>query len=142
MSRVWIIVLVVLIIGGGIFLMSRNKKASQSKTDYSGVMEVPQGLEESANQEQTAEVTFTDGVFSPQSLTVTVGTKVLFLNYGSELMWVASDPHPDHTDLPGLNQSKAGGNGALYEYTFSKVGTWGYHNHMNPNSTGTVIVEE
>jgi hypothetical protein len=67
-------------------------------------------------------------------------------------MWVASNPHPAHTGYDGTSRQQHCPNtantafdecapGSTYSFTFNKVGTWGYHNHMNPGSQGTVIVQ-
>lgn len=87
-------------------------------------------------------VTYTDTGFTPATLTVKVGTVVTFMNQSSLDMWVASDPHPTHTDLPGFDEKQAVSNGVSYTYTFQKVGTWGYHDHKNPGMKGKVEVTE
>jgi plastocyanin len=85
-------------------------------------------------------VTFSDSGFSPATVSVKQGTTVTFVNESNNPMWVASDPHPTHTLLPGFDQKASVTSGGTYEYTFVKVGTWTYHNHMNPSMKGTVIV--
>jgi len=86
-------------------------------------------------------VTLTDNGFVPKP-TVKVGTIVTFVNESSGAMWVASDPHPAHTILPTFDAKTGVEKGGTYEYTFTKVGTWTYHNHMNPSLKGTVVVTE
>ena len=86
-------------------------------------------------------VTYSSAGFSPNSLTVKVGTTVTFKNGGSEPMWIASAFHPIHRELPGFDQLKSVGNGGTYEYTFDKAGTWKYHNHLNPGHGGSVTVQ-
>lgn len=61
-------------------------------------------------------------------------------------MWVATDPHPDHTAYPEFDVLRA--NGGKYpeprndfSFTFDKVGTWTYHNHTNPTDKGKIIVK-
>ena len=93
-------------------------------------------------QGQTATITYSDTGFSPQSLTVKMGTPVTFINNSSGPMWVASAPHPQHTDYPEFNQLKSVEKGGEYTFTFDKVGTWKYHNHMNASSFGSVTVSE
>lgn len=56
-------------------------------------------------------------------------------------MWVASDPHPQHSDLPEFDSLKAIPQGESYLYTFTQKGTWGYHDHLNPSALGTIVVE-
>ena len=100
-------------------------------------------------------VTYDTAGFSPTSVTVPVGTSVTFVNQGSGEMWVASDLHPTHESYDGTTRSQhciAGYNGpapfdecaagSSYRYTFLKVGTWGYHNHVSAGDRGTVIVTE
>lgn len=90
----------------------------------------------------TSSVTYADSGFSPKMITVKVGTAVTFTNQSAGSMWVASDLHPTHQLLPGFDELKAVVTGGSYQYTFVKVGTWTYHNHMKPSDTGTVIVTE
>lgn len=87
-------------------------------------------------------VTLSDTGFAPSPVTVKVGTTVTFVNESSGQMWVASDPHPTHTLLPGFDELGSVGKGGTYEYTFVKVGTWTYHDHPNPSIKGTVIVTQ
>lgn len=86
-------------------------------------------------------VSYTDSGFSPKTLTVKNGESVTFLNNSSGRMWVASDPHPAHTDLPGFDELAAVGPGEAWSYTFTKIGTHGYHNHANHTMTGTIFVQ-
>lgn len=87
-------------------------------------------------------VTYTDTGFAPVTVTVKQGTTVTFVNESSDGMWVASAVHPMHQLLPGFDQLASVGNGGTYEYAFGKVGTWKYHNHVNPTETGTVMVTQ
>lgn len=86
-------------------------------------------------------VTYTANGFNPKTVTVKAGTTVVFMNDSSGAMWVASAVHPTHQLLPGFDQLKSVGRSGSYEYMFTKVGTWKYHNHVNPADTGTVIVQ-
>lgn len=86
-------------------------------------------------------VTYSNAGFTPASVKVSAGTVVTFVNESTGVMWVASDPHPIHSLLPGFDQRTSVGKGGTYEYTFAKVGTWSYHNHMNTSSKGTVVVQ-
>ncbi len=87
-------------------------------------------------------VAYTDSGFSPASVTVKVGTTVTFVNNSAKQMWVASAVHPTHQLLPGFDQLKSVGKDGTYEYTFEKVGTWKYHNHVGPSDTGSVVVTQ
>ncbi|MEK7570358.1 MAG: cupredoxin domain-containing protein [Patescibacteria group bacterium] len=85
-------------------------------------------------------VSVTAAGYSPATITVKAGTTVIWTNRSGDTVRVASDPHPTHTDLPGLESSNLS-NGETYSFTFTQVGTWGYHNHFSPTTRGTVIVQ-
>ena len=100
-------------------------------------------------------VVYTNKGFKPAAVTVESGTTVEWTNESDKLLWVASDPHPSHTNLPGFDEGGieesdlqgfvpyvyAHSLGSLYRYTFQKAGTWGYHNHLVPSDRGSVVVE-
>jgi plastocyanin len=85
-------------------------------------------------------ITITSSGYSPSNVTVTAGTKVTFQNNDTKNHWPASNPHPSHTDLPGFDALKNVAPGSSYSYTFTKVGTWGYHDHLFPSQGGKVTV--
>jgi len=84
------------------------------------------------------------GIASPKQLTVSPGTRVLFVNSHSRRHDMTSDLHPDHQDCPELNQvgllnptqSRESGN-------LVAVRSCGFHDHEDPdnaNLRGTIIV--
>lgn len=77
--------------------------------------------------------------FSPNSVTIKKGESVKFVNKSTAPMWVASAPHPTHTDYPEFDQKA---NGDVFTFSFAKVGSWKYHNHSPFSSGGTVIVTD
>lgn len=100
----------------------------------------------------TAQVSYDGHTFSPATITVAKGGKVTFTDTASAQMWVASDPHPTHTNYDGTTRAQhcASGAtpsfdqcspGATYSFTFGKAGSWSYHNHFNPAAMGTVVVQ-
>lgn len=89
----------------------------------------------------SATVIYTDKGFNPQEIIIKQGGTVLFVNEGSNKMWVASNPHPSHTILSTFDQFGLADTGEAYQYTFENVGEWVYHDHVNASFEGTVIVE-
>jgi len=101
----------------------------------------------------TATVTFNGSNFSPASVTIAQGGTVTWVSTDGD-MWVASDPHPIHNGYDGttLQQhcapgytgatpfDECTGSSASWSFTFSKVGTWGYHDHLEANIMGSVTV--
>ncbi len=92
-------------------------------------------------QHATYTVTYTNAGFSPATITIESGDEVQFINNSSGGLWVASDNHPTHTLLPEFDQKGTIGANGKYTVVFTKEGTWGFHNHMNADHEGTVIVE-
>lgn len=88
----------------------------------------------------TATVEYTGSGFAPQNVTIRLGGTVTWVNKTGSL-WVASNPHPSHTDLPGLSSGTIPMNGT-YAFTFNQAGTWGYHNHLSAGFGGTVTVSQ
>ncbi|MEO8637679.1 MAG: hypothetical protein ABI430_02130 [Candidatus Taylorbacteria bacterium] len=87
-------------------------------------------------------VIYTNSGFSPKTVTVKKGSTVEFVNQSDGGMSVASDPHPTHVIYPEFDQYKTSARGLkVFDFVFDKVGTWGYHNHMQASNTGTVIVQ-
>jgi len=97
--------------------------------------------------ENTVEITSSG--FSPNTLTITAGDTVAFVNKDTNSHWPASAVHPTHTLYPesggclgstfdackGLAQEEA------FSFKFDQKGTWKYHDHLNPGLTGTIVVQ-
>jgi plastocyanin len=86
-------------------------------------------------------VRITDDGFEPSTLTVSSGDTVTFENESSDDSWPASDVHPTHQEYPGFDSKKPILSGESYSFTFTETGSWGYHNHLEPDVTGTIVVE-
>jgi plastocyanin len=95
-----------------------------------------------ANTTNVVEVNYTAAGFVPKTIEIKAGQTVKFINKTSGALSVASDPHPTHTNYPEFDQWKSSAKGQKeYSFTFTKIGTWGYHNHADESKTGTVIVK-
>lgn len=89
-------------------------------------------------------ITITKDGISPKTVTVTSGTAVTFLNNDVTTHHIASNPHPTHTDLPGFDDVNTSAPGASYTFIFTTKGTFGFHDHENPNASafqGKIIVQ-
>lgn len=82
-------------------------------------------------------VKYSKNGYFPSSIDVKLGQTVRWESDGSP-MWTASAMHPTHEIYPEFDQ-KATGN--VYEFTFTKAGSWKYHNHVSANHFGTVNVK-
>lgn len=92
-------------------------------------------------QQQNVTVVISNFAFNPQTITIKSGTTITWINQDSAPHIIASDPHPTHTDLPGLVSGTLM-NGQSFSFKFTQTGTFGYHCHLHPFMTGTVIVEQ
>ena len=87
--------------------------------------------------------------FNPASVTVKAGQSVTWINKDAIGHWPASGPHPIHTEYPetgGCSSSTfdacAGiAPGKSWSFTFNLKGSWKYHDHLNPNLWGMVVVK-
>lgn len=94
-----------------------------------------------SSPQAAAVISIMDTGFEPSAITVTAGTTVTFVNNGQAAHWPASDPHPTHTALPGFDAKRALATGETYSFVFSKVGQWGFHDHLHSQLHGTVTVQ-
>ncbi len=88
-------------------------------------------------------VQIVSGQLQPKAVTVTAGTTLVFKNSDTTSHQISSDPHPTHTDLAGFDVGPIAPGGSA-SFTFTKIGSWGYHDHLdafNANLQGTVIVQ-
>lgn len=80
-----------------------------------------------------------DATEATTTVCIPVGGTVTWVNKSAEDLWIASVPHPTHTDYPGFDSLGAKDS---YAFTFERAGDWGFHNHRNAAVTGAVIVVE
>lgn len=154
----------------GIFAMMQNSTPQVSvvqPTQNTGSQTAPEGSNTNdtpdTNMEVDVEVsipashtvTYTNAGYAPAELKIKTGDTVVFKNQSSNQVWTGSAMHPSHmvyggtslqqhcpdTDNNDFDQCKAEGAGTQWSFTFTKKGTWGYHNHMNSSHFGKIIVE-
>lgn len=94
------------------------------------------------NDVSVQQVVYNGTSFTPSSLTVKSGDIVVFKNQSSSSFWPASGPHPEHTDYPEFDPKKPIPAGQSFQFKFTKVGTWKYHDHMNSAARGTITVSQ
>lgn len=138
------LVVVVLGVGAGwyVFRPEKTPENAMPVPGTTGVEEMVVTEEPTNTVVASASVQYTDTGFVPKELTVKVGTTVTFTNGSAGVMWVASAPHPTHTIYPEFDQKMSVDAVGTYEFTFTKVGTWKYHNHVKATDSGMVIVTE
>lgn len=147
-NRFIIGLVIIIVVVGGIVFISNTKKATPENTapttqsqSTSPEMQ-PSGsmAKDTITPVKAQTITLTKDGFSPQTVTIKAGEKVAWMNRSGKTATVNSNPHPIHTDYPPLNLGEFK-NGDTLELTFSKPGTYGYHNHYNAFQGGKVIVK-
>lgn len=78
--------------------------------------------------------------FAPASVDIKVGDVVIFRNKSAKAFWPASAPHPVHTDYPAFDAKGAVAPGQSYQFKFTQLGNWKFHDHLNPSARGVVNV--
>lgn len=128
-----------------VLMMDNNQPAAKMLKDNSLVpvsaFEVLLGNGSDPNKEIAQTVSYTDSGFVPETIEINQGDTVRFVNNSSVGMWVASDSHPAHDILSTFDQFGIGESGESYDYTFNRVGSWDYHDHIDASKLGTVIVK-
>jgi plastocyanin len=165
-----VIAAVIIILGAWYLLTPHSAATPETNTTDMSGMDMGQGTAQGATATSTTITTTTTttttsastGVsysasgFSPASVSIAEGGTVTWTNHSAQMLWVATDPHPAHTGYDGTSRDThcAAGYtgpapfdactgiapGASWSFTFTKAGSWGYHNHLSPEDTGTVVV--
>lgn len=94
-------------------------------------------------------VKITSSGFEPSEIRIKVGDAVDFVNKDSSPHWPASAKHPTHEVYPEkggcigskFDACKGLEQGEVFSFTFNHEGEWAFHDHLNPNLFGKVIVE-
>lgn len=88
--------------------------------------------------------TITAAGVNPKELTVPPGTQVLFVNQDSRRHDMGSDPHPDHSDCPEINNVGVLNPGVSRPTAnLNTVRTCGFHDHDLPDNAslkGRIVI--
>ncbi len=86
-----------------------------------------------------------NGVTTPNAVTIAPGSRVTFVNNHNRAHDISSDPHPDHTDCPEIDQIgvlQPGQTALTGNLTVTR--TCGFHDHNIPtdrNLQGTIRIQ-
>ncbi|RJQ28823.1 hypothetical protein C4571_02925 [Candidatus Parcubacteria bacterium] len=78
--------------------------------------------------------------FNPETVIISRGDTIEWINNHIFPSWPASDEHPTHTNYPEFDALRGFQKGEKFSFTFWKEGEWEYHDHLNPIRTGNIIV--
>lgn len=140
-----IVILVIVVAGATLWMLRKDPVATESSTNNTPTTSDSNANSSSPTDTVTptgseAVITYSDSGYSPSSVTVKAGDKVIIKNTSSRSMQFDSDPHPAHTTNPELNVG-AVSPGQEMSFVVDTKGTFGYHNHLNASQKGTIIVQ-
>lgn len=101
------------------------------------------GTPPAVNMANTYDMDYTfNGCYTPVNRTIRAGDTIRFVNKDDRKkdMWPASDAHPNHTIYPEFDPDRAIAPGSSWSFTFTKKGSWAYHDHLKSSCGGTITV--
>lgn len=125
------------------YIFSQSTRNNQTSTTPSSTLVPIGGAPPTEIPTQAPEITtvkINSGGFSPQQITIKKGEAVTWINDDTMQHQVNSAPHPEHTDYSPLNSIGLLNSGAQKSLTFPDAGTYHYHDHLNPQLFGAVVV--
>lgn len=150
MGRAGIIVtglVAIALVIGSVVVLRNDKAEAPTNQNQPATSQTSNGTANSTDSSNTttqqreakATIVYDGTLFSPSQVTIKKGDSVEIKNNSQKTIEVYSTPHPVHTDNPELNvgQIKAGETKVV---TLSKIGSWGYHNHLDTSQAGTIVV--
>jgi len=150
-----LIVLLCIVAAGGFFVLVKKSEAPSTTENTPTAATKSQVAPTSApasTAAPAATVTYTATGFEPNTITISKGDTVRFVNNSGRGMWVASNIHPTHTEYPikspgdclgsSFDECQAVADGESWDFEFDAVGSFNYHNHVRARDTGTVVVNE
>lgn len=135
-NKLLLAVVVLVVIVGGVLLVSQQ---GQKQTTEQSSSTRPATTQNTQTQPSVT-VTVTSAGFSPSTVTIKSGTRVIWINKSGGSVTVNSAGHPTHLLYPALNLGEFG-NDSSVQLVFDKPDTYKYHDHLHPSNTGTVVVQ-
>ena len=90
---------------------------------------------------KTYTITETEDGFNPEKMTIKKGETITFKSTRNKFFWPASDLHPTHLIYPEFDPKDPIAPNKTWSFTFNKVGSWKFHDHLAPYYTGIITVK-
>lgn len=139
-----IIAIILVVLVGGLVWYSMTQQTELPQPNTATPTTSPRDTTtntEGETDQDVSVITYTDNGFSPSTLTVKAGDTITIKNDAESPVQFSSDDHPTHREHPEINMQvlQPGGERQL---TIAEPGTYMYHDHLDPNHTGTIIVTD
>lgn len=139
-SVVLLVIIGILLIGGIIYFSMQTPKQASGQVTGSNQQTTPTSPTVTTSTTPGSmstgvkyDVNIMSFAFTPQTLTITPGSTVIWTNSDSVAHTVVSDSGSE-IDSPSLTK------GESFSHTFTTPGTYTYHCSIHPNMKGTIIV--
>ncbi len=126
-------IILLILLGAGIFLTIKKVTPTEGKVDTSS-------QQQAIDNQNLKIVKLTKTGFVPSEIRVHKGESVRWLNESGQDGTVNSADHPTHRLYTFLNLGVFS-SGSNIQAKFDNLGSFNYHNHLEPSQTGRVIVE-
>src|SRR3989344_5419735 len=161
----WLGIIILIVLIALILIPYLNNSSSEKLnstlsrgTSQNNQLDVPINTQSSTSEVTNVQdiniVEITSQGFSPLKLEINQGEKVRWINKQSQKSWPASAIHPSHKAYPNSDINKCGteeqteifdtcrglAEGEAYEFTFTEIGSWNYHDHLNARWRGEIAV--
>jgi len=134
-GKLWFLVIfMALIFAGALLYFGKNQDLTNNLSVINGAG--------NSRQARVYTVYYNIGVFSPTNIRIHVGDSVKFQNDSPDDLHVVSDYTGDIPDIAGFDSIGGIPSGSVFAYTFTKAGSFGYHNDLNKTERGMVIVRQ
>ena len=135
------LVLIIIGVGAAAYVLTRDSGEKSETTA------VPEFAEQAPTSETFDDpepllptIVFNDEGFTQEQYRFPAGTAIKVDNQSSMDMQFSSDDHPSHKDHSELNMKLLGA-GESGTFTPPGKGTYGFHDHINDQYAGTLIIE-
>lgn len=144
-NKIIIAFIVVLVIIGLLLLFinrpNPSKNNSSNTSQQNGQNNQPAtNSSDTPNSGKVVTIQVTKEGFTPGTVTVETGTKVIWTNVSGAIAAVHSADHPTHITYPPLNLGEFQ-DGSSVQLIFDKPGTYKYHDHLKPQLQGSITVQ-
>lgn len=82
--------------------------------------------------------------FSPFVSEIKSGNTLRFMNQSGQPLWVTTKNHPTakQQNFDEFDFGRSISSGEFYDFTATKVGTWGFYNLNNREHLGTIVITQ
>lgn len=138
-KKLLVCLFIFLLVAAGIVFIYKGREPSVTQPESLVVL----GVEgETVVAEEGGIIRMIKEGFQPATLAIKNGETVTWINQDNRDRWPASDIHPIHSIYPEFDPLEPISPGESWSFTFLRVGTWGFHDHLDADKFGEIEVVE